>query len=498
MTLAERIAELAQAIGADVKSLLAGKANKTTPSLTGPVVVSTVADTAPLAGFSGQIEALEIVGTGAASSTLGLYAVTDTGSANIRQYRRMVTGDIPAGQNLGGFTGFAWNGSSYRGAGQILISADDSVSSTSTPSRISFSTTPIGSIGAYARLTIKNDGKVGIGTTTPTELLDVAGNIVAANLSGTNTGDQIIPTTLPASDVYEWAKAETKPTYTKTEVGLGSTDNTSDADKPVSTAQQAALDLKAPMTAPVFTGPVGVGVGGGSTAGVNGQIEVLQVVGAGQTSSAIAAYSTSDSYQANIRQYRRRATGELQNNDVIGVYAFYGYVEAFAAYRQNAQLLVSVDGTSSLTSSPGRFEFRTIADGTTALSTRMTIKSNGKVGIGTITPTELLDVAGTIKCNAVRTTVPVTKTTAFAVADSENWLIVNGTASVTVTLPAAASYIGRAITIKTISAFTVVSASSNVVPLVGGAAGAALLAATPGKWVSLVSDGTNWIVMQGN
>ena len=45
-------------------------------------------------------------------------------------------------------------------------------------------------------------------------------------------------------------------------------------------------------------------------------------------------------------------------------------------------------------------------------------------------------------------------------------------------------------------AFTVVSASSNVVPLTGGAAGTAILAATAGKWCTLVSDGTNWITMQ--
>jgi hypothetical protein len=37
--------------------------------------------------------------------------------------------------------------------------------------------------------------------------------------SGTNTGDQTIPTTLPASDVSAWAKASTKPTYTASEVG---------------------------------------------------------------------------------------------------------------------------------------------------------------------------------------------------------------------------------------------------------------------------------------
>lgn len=44
-------------------------------------------------------------------------------------------------------------------------------------------------------------------------------------LSGSNTGDQVIPTTLPASDVYSWAKAATKPTYTKSEVGLSNVPN---------------------------------------------------------------------------------------------------------------------------------------------------------------------------------------------------------------------------------------------------------------------------------
>ena len=42
----------------------------------------------------------------------------------------------------------------------------------------------------------------------------------------------------------------------KGDVGLGSVDNTSDAGKPVSTAQQTALDLKAPKASPTFTGTV--------------------------------------------------------------------------------------------------------------------------------------------------------------------------------------------------------------------------------------------------
>lgn len=43
-------------------------------------------------------------------------------------------------------------------------------------------------------------------------------------------------------------------TGAKGDVGLGNVDNTADADKPVSTAQQTALDLKANLASPTFTG----------------------------------------------------------------------------------------------------------------------------------------------------------------------------------------------------------------------------------------------------
>jgi hypothetical protein len=44
-------------------------------------------------------------------------------------------------------------------------------------------------------------------------------------------------------------------------VGLGNVSNTSDANKPVSTAQQAALDLKANLASPTFTGTVALPAG---------------------------------------------------------------------------------------------------------------------------------------------------------------------------------------------------------------------------------------------
>lgn len=61
---------------------------------------------------------------------------------------------------------------------------------------------------------------------------------------GTYVTPNQIPTTLPASDVYEWAKRPFKPSYSKDEIGLFNVDNTSDMDKPISTLMQKALDEK--------------------------------------------------------------------------------------------------------------------------------------------------------------------------------------------------------------------------------------------------------------
>lgn len=62
-----------------------------------------------------------------------------------------------------------------------------------------------------------------------------------APASHTHTKSQItdFPSSMPASDVYPWAKAATKPSYTKAEVGLSNVDNTADKDKSVEYAASA-------------------------------------------------------------------------------------------------------------------------------------------------------------------------------------------------------------------------------------------------------------------
>jgi hypothetical protein len=92
---------------------------------------------------------------------------------------------------------------------------------------------------------------------------------------------------------------------------------------------------------------------------------------------------------------------------------------------------------------------------------------------------------------------PVTKTANFTVAANETWLINNKSGSTcTVTLPTASSYTGRVLSFQNYQAQFLVSASSNVVPLAGGAAGTAILENVAGNWATLVSDGSNWIMMQ--
>ena len=98
---------------------------------------------------------------------------------------------------------------------------------------------------------------------------------------------------------------------------------------------------------------------------------------------------------------------------------------------------------------------------------------------------------------AALSSAPVTKTADFTVATTETWLINNKSGSTcTVTLPSAATYTGRYLTFKNMQAQTLVSASSNVVPIDSTTAGTAILLAVVGNWATMVSDGTNWIIMQ--
>lgn len=80
--------------------------------------------------------------------------------------------------------------------------------------------------------------------------------------------------------------------YAKGDVGLGNVDNTSDANKPVSTAQQTALNLKADLASPTFTGTPTL---------PTGSIGVTQAAADSSTKLATTAFvTTADNLKANL------------------------------------------------------------------------------------------------------------------------------------------------------------------------------------------------------
>jgi len=123
---------------------------------------------------------------------------------------------------------------------------------------------------------------------------------------------------------------------------------------------------------------------------------------------------------------------------------------------------------------------------------------NGSGGFSNVTVGSGLSFsAGTLAATAVAPSAPVTQTANFSVAATDVWSINNKSGSTcTVTLPTPSTNSGRVLYFQNYQVQALVSASSNVVPLTGGAAATSILLASSGDSATLVSDGTNWLMTQ--
>lgn len=185
--------------------------------------------------------------------------------------------------------------------------------------------------------------------------------------------------------------------------------------------------------------------------------------------------------------------------------------------------ITSGTGTLNLSGSvPGYQTFSVIGDGNTTFYCIVdSFNSTWEVGIGTYTAlgttlsrdtvlessnfntlVNFSAVAKDVFCTypadrAMVQTTPRTVTADFTLGDNESWVFNNKTgSSCVVTLPAASAYPGRAVTFQNYQNQTLVSASSDVTPRGGGAAGTAILDNVAGNWALLVSNGTTWVIVQ--
>jgi hypothetical protein len=101
----------------------------------------------------------------------------------------------------------------------------------------------------------------------------------------------------------------------------------------------------------------------------------------------------------------------------------------------------------------------------------------------------------------IERTYTSTTATTLTVSVNTTWLNIHQDATVTLTLPSAATYPGKELIIKQTGAGNVVSASSNIIGFTtafSGSTQTAIIAPATYRFATLVSDGTNWIIMQRN
>jgi len=182
------------------------------------------------------------------------------------------------------------------------------------------------------------------------------------------------------------AQVKTDLALTKSDVGLGNVDNTSDANKPVSTAQQTALNLKADKTTTISAG---TGLTGGGDLSANRTLTVSYGTTAG------TAAQGNDS----------RITGAIQSTIVDAK----GDLVAATAADTVARLAVGTDGqilTADSTQTTG-LRWATAAASSGGLAEYYPISAYGFVAIAdTVTS---FTVGATFESHVVRMFVPAGK-----------------------------------------------------------------------------------------
>lgn len=163
------------------------------------------------------------------------------------------TGGVDAGGNISGINGTF--------GGKLSVLGDANFYG-KTNFKVPIATkNAVGGIKVGENLSISEDGTLsangGDSYVLPSATANTLGGVMIGeniNVSDTGVISVNLSEYLKSAEISDWAKAESKPVYTASEVGLGNVDNTADIDKPISTATQMALDSKDYLKATEITG----------------------------------------------------------------------------------------------------------------------------------------------------------------------------------------------------------------------------------------------------
>ena len=136
-----------------------------------------------------------------------------------------------------------------------------------------------------------------------------------------------------------------------------------------------------------------------TTVSQGGVAPQFQVHGTGSATSSISATRNSNDTGGPyliLSKSRGTSTGAVtvvQDDDILGQIMFAG-ADGGDLAPVGASIQAFVDGTPGTNDMPGRLLFSTTADGAANATERMRIKDDGKVCIGTDSPSNMLDIMG--------------------------------------------------------------------------------------------------------
>ena len=340
------------------------------------------------------------VGLGTSSPATDLHLSNTTGPV----FRIGASGGVANAASTGRIE-FYGGSTAGNGPGIKAVIDTESTTGTARDFDLLFKTSPnVGSGEPLERLRIAANGNVGIGATSPSYVLDATANATGGiRYKSTGSYGYIVAdnTGTTGGGIFNAQQnGVQKAVFGVTGGLLG--DTSADAAVFADSGQairfytngsneRARIDSSGRLL-------VGTSVALTNDYWGQGQIQLANNNGA-----IIQAY-TYDSSSTNgsvIELHRARGTqvspSNPLNNDLLGEINFYGYnSSAGTPFQRAAAIRAFVDGTpgNSATDMPGRLVFSTTPDGDSDPDPRMTIKNDGKVGIGTESPAAPLEVRG--------------------------------------------------------------------------------------------------------
>ena len=219
--------------------------------------------------------------------------------------------------------------------------------------------------GGQKQFNITQAGKIGIGETSPDEILHIN--------SGTSNGCLKLESTDTGADIYI--------KDSDGEVGISASGDNLIFRTTSSSTERVRIDSSGRLL-----------VGHTATAGKD---STLQVIGSGGDLLDISRYVASE-YGPNLHFVKSRngTVGShtiVQDDDALGIINFRG--SDGNSFDTAAEISGEVDGTPGSGDMPGRLVFKTTADGASSATERLRIDCRGFVGIGEDAPDELLHLS---------------------------------------------------------------------------------------------------------